>query len=508
MLIKVKSALSLGLETVGIDVEVNIHRASLPGFDIVGLASKGVSESKQRVRAALINCGFEFPRAKIMVNLAPGDIPKDGSFYDLPIAAAIMANLIGVKLPQNSLFYGELSLDGDTRHTKGTLLLALYAKENKIKRIFVPKDSANEAAIVSGVEVYPVDSLTCLATHLTGEILMDSADYIESDIGANIENEFDMAEVLGQEQAKRAMEIAASGGHNFLMVGSPGAGKTMLARSIPGILPNMCENESLEVTKIYSASGRLPPSSPILKIRPFRAPHHTISAVGLIGGGSKPQPGEISLSHRGVLFLDEFNEFPRSAIEALRQPMEDGKLTISRSQDRATYPSRFMLIASANPCPCGYLYDPKQPCTCTDREINRYKKKISGPIIDRIDLHVDVPVVDVEDLSKNTHNSESSVSIRNRVAKARGVQSKRFKRLDIHTNAEMRNRHIKKFCKLDIEVNKLLTQAAKTFNLSARSFYKMIKVARTIADLNQEETITVTHMAEALQYRPKMGSGE
>ena len=520
MLIKVRSALNNGLDTIEIDVEVNFNNKGLPGFDIVGLAGKAVSESKQRVRAALVNCGFEFPAAKIMVNLAPGDVPKDGAFYDLPIAAAVISHMTGHKIPRNALFYGELSLNGDTRHTKGTLLLSLFAKEKKIKHIFIPRESANEAAIVAGVKVYPVDSLTCLCAHLSGDMLIEPTEYIEEDENTVSENEFDMSEVLGQEQAKRAVEIAAAGGHNFLMVGSPGSGKTMLARAIPGILPQMREKESLEVTKIYSASGRIPPGGSIIRTRPFRSPHHTISAVGLIGGGAKPQPGEISLAHRGVLFLDEFNEFPRSVIEAMRQPMEDGRLTISRSQDRATYPSRFMLIASANPCNCGFLYDPKKQCTCTEREIERYKKRVSGPIIDRIDLHVDVPVVEIEKFAMDFRNSktgkpqinskneniksETSEQIRERVQSAREIQSERFANDTIFTNAEMKNKHIKKYCKLSKEVEDLLQKAAKAMNLSGRSYFKMIKIARTIADIAGAEEIELNHMAEALQYRPKM----
>lgn len=513
MLVKVKSALNSGLDTVPIDVEVNIQKKGLPGFDIVGMASKAVSESKQRVKAAFFNSKIEFPNAKIMINLAPGDIPKEGSFYDLPIAVGILRALIDFDLPEDSLFFGELSLDGGLRHTKGALLLALYAKEKNIKKIFVPKASANEAAIIKGVEVYPIESISQLMAYFLGELEMKAAEYVEDTNRHIAEIEFDMSEVVGQEQAKRAMEIAAAGGHNFLMVGSPGSGKTMLARAIPGILPNMEEQESLEVTKIYSVSGMIPPEGSVVRVRPFRSPHNTISSVGLIGGGSKPQPGEISLAHRGVLFLDEFNEFPRSAIEALRQPMEDGTLTISRSRERVSYPARFMLVASANPCPCGYLYDPKKQCSCSEREIERYRKKVSGPIMDRIDLHVDVPVVDIEDLANTVGASlakpmERSANIRERVAIARVIQQRRYQHESIHTNAEMKNKHIKIFCDLDKEVADLLRNAAKAFELSARSYFKMIKIARTIADLAQEDKIGMTHMAEALQYRPKIETKE
>ena len=337
-----------------------------------------------------------------------------------------------------------------------------------------------------------------------GKIPLEPVKYREVKSEA-VQAEFDMAEILGQEQAKRAMEIAASGGHNFFMVGSPGSGKTMLARALPGILPSLSEEESLEVTKIYSASGRIPPEGSLIKIRPFRAPHHTTSQVGLIGGGTRPKAGEVSLAHRGVLFLDEFNEFPRRVLEALRQPMEDGCLTISRSRERVSFPSRLILVASANPCPCGYLYHPKKPCSCTQREIEKYRKRVSGPLLDRIDLHIEVPVVDVKELSKDKRLwSSSSVEIRARVERARGVQKNRFKEKGIYTNAEMKNAHIRKYCHLSEEVKQLLLKAGMAFQLSARSYFKMIRVARTIADLESSEKIGISHMAEALQYRPRV----
>lgn len=504
MLIKVCSAANSGLETIGVDVEVNLANRGLPAFEIVGLPSKAVDESRERVKTAIVNSNIEFPTKRITVNLAPADLPKEGSFYDLPIAIGVLASIMNCKLPQKSLFFGELSLDGTLRHTKGALLLSLFAKEKGIKSIFVPKASANEAAIIKGVRVYPVESINQLLAYLLGQIPLEPAKYreVKSEV---VQAEFDMAEILGQEQAKRAMEISAAGGHNFFMVGSPGSGKTMLARALPGILPILAERESLEVTKIYSASGRIPPEGSLIKIRPFRAPHHTISQVGLIGGGSRPQPGEISLAHRGVLFLDEFNEFPRGVLEALRQPMEDGHLTISRSRERVKYPSRFILVASANPCPCGYLYHPKKACTCTQREVEKYKKRVSGPLLDRIDLYIEVPVVDIKELSKNQQlQNSSSLEIRARVEKAREMQKNRFKEKDIYTNAEMKNAHIKKYCFLSKEVKQLLLQAGMAFQLSARSYFKMIKVARTIADLEDSESITVSHMAEALQYRPRV----
>jgi len=510
MLIKVSSASNLGLETVGIDVEVNLVDRGLPAFEIVGLPSKAVDESKKRVKTAIVNSNIEFPERRITVNLAPGDIPKQGSFYDLPIAVGVLTFIMDCILPEKSLFFGELSLDGTLRHTKGTLLLSLFAREKGIKNIFVPKPSANEAAIIKGVNVYPVESLNQLLAFLCGRISLEPAKYREvKNDKATGEAEFDMAEVLGQEQAKRAMEISAAGGHNFFMVGSPGSGKTMLARALPGILPALEEKESLEVTKIYSVSGRIPPGGSIIKIRPFRAPHHTTSQVGLVGGGSRPQPGEISLAHRGVLFLDEFNEFPRGVLEALRQPMEDGCLTISRSRERVSYPSRFILAASANPCPCGYLYHPKKSCTCTQREIEKYRKRVSGPLLDRIDLHIEMPVVDIKDLSENQQSgNSSSAQIRARVEKTRQVQKNRFREERIYTNTEMKNAHIKKYCRLSKEVKRLLLQAGMAFTLSARSYFKMIRVARTIADIEGFQDISVSHMAEALQYRPRVQAGE
>jgi magnesium chelatase family protein len=458
------------------------------------------------VRTAIVTSGVEFPAKKITINMAPADVPKEGSLYDLPIAVGILSSVMEFSIPDKSLFLGELSLDGSLRHTKGAFLMALFAKEFGFKNLFVPKDSANEAAAINGIRVFPVDNLTQLSRHFLKQEEIFSVDYKEVSEDNYLPAEFDMKEVLGQEQAKRAMEIAAAGGHNIIMVGSPGSGKTMLARALPGILPPLNEAESLEVTKIYSASGGIPPGGSLVTRRQFRAPHHTASLVGLVGGGSKPQPGEISLAHRGVLFLDEFNEFPRSIMEAMRQPLEDGHVTISRSKQRVDYPADFMLVASANPCPCGYAMHPKKTCTCNQNQIAKYQKRVSGPILDRIDLHINVMPVDVEEFSGNQQNSEfleESQKIKQRVVQAREKQEARFADETIHSNSQMKNSHIKKYCKLSKEVEQILTQAAAKFQLSARSYMKMIKVSRTIADLSGAQEIEVPHMLEALQYKPK-----
>lgn len=506
MLIKVPSIANLGLETIKVDIEVHFANRGLPGFEIVGLPDKAVDESKERVRTAILSSGMDFPIKKITVNMAPADVPKEGSMYDLPIAIGILSNIMGFKIPENSLFLGELSFDGSLRHTKGGFLMALFAKEAGFSNLFVPKDSANEASAIQGVTVFPVENLHQISKHFLEEVKIKPVvyQYLPQVKEGNIE--FDMKEVLGQEQAKRAMEIAAAGSHNIIMVGSPGSGKTMLAKALPGILPPLNEYESLEVTKIYSAAGSIPPGGSLIIQRQFRSPHHTASLVGLVGGGSKPQPGEISLAHRGVLFLDEFNEFPRSIMEAMRQPLEDGYLTISRSKQRVKYPADFMLVASANPCPCGYALHPKKSCICSPNQITKYQKRVSGPMLDRIDLHINVMPVDAHEFENNQKNSElleASKTIKERVIKAKEKQEIRFANESIFANSQMNNSHIKKYCQLSKEVEGILSQASLKFQLSARSYMKMIKVARTIADLEGADEIELPHMAEALQYRIK-----
>ncbi len=510
MLTTIWSAANYGLEAVQIETEVNVAEKGFPGFTVVGLASKAVEEARERVKTAIVNSDMEFPTAKITVNLAPADLPKEGACYDLPIAVGILASSDQIILPkEKAYFFGELSLDGSLRHSRGVFLLAILAKEKGVKKIFVPRLCANEAVVVEGIEVYPVDNLRTLIKHLRGEKIIEALNYVESkDLIDDALVPFDFSEILGQESAKRALEIAAAGGHNVFLIGPPGSGKTMLSKALPGILPPLSEAESLEVTKIYSITGNIPPGGSLIRNRPFRSPHHTTSQVGLIGGGSNPRPGEISLSHRGVLFIDEFPEVSRMSLEALRQPIEDGYVSISRAAGSVTFPCQFMLVAAANPCPCGYLGDEKRECKCNVHQIMNYQKKLSGPILDRIDIHLNVPSVDVNKLmiGDNKNLAEKSEVIRDRVIKAREIQKKRFESTKgIYSNSDMKNKHLKEWAKLEDSANLLLKQAVNKFSLSARTYFRLIKVSRTIADLATSENIKDIHIAEALQYRVRTG---
>jgi magnesium chelatase family protein len=501
MFIKLPSAAVNGLECLPVDVEVDIAKGQT-NFTIVGLADTSIKEARDRIHSALKNSSFTYPfNFRIVINLAPADIAKEGPAYDLPMAVGIitLSNSIEANIT-DTLIVGELGLDGSVRHITGVLPLVLYAKEHGLKHVFVPAVDAPEAAVVDGITVYPVEHLRAMINHLTGEAPIPP--FVLPAVSAEhfYQYEADLNLVKGQEYAKRALEIAASGGHNLLMSGPPGSGKTLLARTLPSILPPLTMNEALEVSKIYSVAGLLKGS--IMRARPFRTPHHTASGAALVGGGRVPRPGEISLAHRGVLFLDEFPEFPRFVIESLRQPLEDGIITVARAQGTVLFPARFMLVASLNPCPCGFATDPDQACTCSPQQKLRYKKKLSGPLLDRIDLQIEVPRVKFEKLTSNDA-TESSATVRERVARARAIQAKRFAGTKLQTNSDMGNRELKTFCQLDDATLTMLKTALTHFHLSARAYNRILKVARTIADLAESETITTEHVAEALQLRTR-----
>ena len=503
MLAKIQSAGLYGVDAYSVEVEVNVSQAEFSRVALVGLPDAAVKESIERVRAAIRNTGYHYRVRRLTINLAPADLRKEGPSFDLPVALGILvaSNQLDAPKLEHYAVTGELALDGRLRRVNGCLAMALCCREAGFDGIIIPEANAEEAGVVEGIEVIPLSTLDQVAGFLTNRVVMESYRVdMKEELARNSTYDVDFSDVKGQEHVKRALTVAAAGGHNVLMVGPPGAGKSMLSQRLPTILPPMEAGEVLETTKIYSADGRLKPMRSLVATRPFRAPHHTVSPAGLVGGGSYPRPGEVSLAHHGVLFLDEMPQFDRKTLEVLRQPLEDGKVTISRAKVSVTYPSQFMLVCALNPCPCGYLTDPRKECHCTPRQVQNYLGRISGPLLDRIDIQVEVPAVNYRDLRSPADGEPSSI-IRQRVIVARDMQAHRFKGDGVFCNARMQNRLIRKFCKVDGAAEGVLASAMQNFSLSARAYTKILKVARTIADLEGAEEIRIEHVTEAIQYR-------